>query len=165
MVEFAIMSINVPEDDPSVLKLKEAKDLVARINVAGREVYQMERSFDVLEKVASNEGIGGQFASMGVGLGTGVGIGHVVGNNLSGMINTNPNTPPPINSAQTYYVYLNGQQVGGQTIQQISLYAQQGIVTADTLVWTSGMPTWVKISEVPQLASLVAPIVPPPINP
>lgn len=165
VVEFAIMSINVPEDDPSVLKLKEAKDLVARLNVAGRDVYQMERSFDVLEKAASNEGTGGQFASMGVGIGAGVGIGNAVGNNLSGMINTNPNTPPPIISAQTYYVYLNGQQVGGQTIQQISLYAQQGVVTADTLVWAPGMPAWIKISEVPQLASLVAPIVPPPINP
>lgn len=164
VVEFAIMSINVPEDDPSVIKLKEAKAFVARLNVAGRDAYQMERSFDVLEKAASNEGAGGQFASMGVGLGAGVGIGNVVGNNLNGMINTNPSTPPPVNPAPTYYVYINGQQFGGQTIQQISLYAQQGVITADTLVWTPGMPAWAKISTIPQLASLVSPIVPPPIN-
>jgi hypothetical protein len=125
----------------------------------------MERSFDVLEKAASNEGAGGQFASMGVGLGAGVSIGNAVGNNLGGIINMNPNTPPPINPAPTYYVYLNGQQIGGQTIQQISHYAQQGIITADTLVWTPGMTTWAKISTVPQLASLFSPIVPPPINP
>ena len=164
IIEFAIMSINVPEDDPSVIKLKEAKALVARLNVAGRDVYQMERSFDVLEKAASNEGAGGQFASMGVGLGIGAGIGNTVGNNLGNMINTNPNTPPPIPNTQTYYLYINGQQVGGQTIQQIVAYAQQGIVNGETLVWIPGMPTWVKLSTIPQLANLVSPIVPPPIK-
>ena len=160
IVEFAIMSINFPEDDPSVVKLKEAKALVARLNVAGRDVYQMERSFDVLEKAASNEGAGGQFASMGVGLGVGAGIGNAVGN----YFNTNPVTPPPVNFEQTYFVYLNGQQLGGQSVQQIASYIQQGLVTGDTLVWAVGMPAWVKLSSIPQLASLVPPVVPPSIN-
>ena len=165
IVEFAIMSINFPEDDPSVVKLKEAKALVARLNVAGRDVYQMERSFDVLEKAASNEGSGGQFASMGVGLGVGASIGNNIGNNVGNVLNTNPVTPPPINAVPTFYVYINGQQIGGQTIQQIASYAQQGIVNGDTLVWMPGMPAWVKLSTVPQLAHLVSPIVPPPVNP
>ena len=159
------MSINFPEDDPSVVKLKEAKALVARLNVAGRDVYQMERSFDVLEKAASNEGSGGQFASMGVGLGVGASIGNNIGNNVGNVLNTNPVTPPPINAVPTFYVYINGQQIGGQTIQQIASYAQQGIVNGDTLVWMPGMPAWVKLSTVPQLAHLVSPIVPPPVNP
>lgn len=164
IVEFSIMSINFPEDDPSVVKLKEAKALVARLNVAGRDVYQMERSFDVLEKAASNEGVGGQFASMGVGLGVGAGIGNAVGNNVGTYINTNPVTPPPLTQEQTYFIYLNGQQLGGQTIHQISSYIQQGVVNGDTMVWTPGMPSWVKLSTVPQLSSLVPPVVPPPIN-
>lgn len=164
IVEFAIMSINVPEDDSSVIKLKEAKALVARLNVAGKDVYQMERSFDVLEKVASNEGAGGQFASMGLGLGVGASVGNVVGNNLSGVINTNPNTPPPIEATPTYYIYVNGQQIGNVTVQQISVYIQQGLINGETLVWAPGMPTWVKMSLVPQLATLVPPVVPPPIN-
>ena len=164
VVEFAIMSINFPEDDPSVVKLKEAKALVARLNVAGRDVYQMERSFDVLEKAAANEGAGGQFASMGAGLGVGASIGNAVGNSVGSYINTNPVTPPPLNQEQTYFVYLNGQQLGGQTIGQISSYIQQGVVNGDTMVWAPGMPAWVKLSSVPQLASLVPPVVPPPIN-
>lgn len=164
IVDFAIMSINVPEDDPSVIKLKEAKALVARLNVAGRDVYQMERSFDVMEKAASNEGAGGQFASMGVGLGVGAGVGNAVANNIGGFMNTNPVTPPPVSTEPTYFVYLNGQQLPGQTIQQISSYIQQGQVNGETLVWAIGMPSWVKLSTVPQLASLVPPIVPPPIN-
>lgn len=165
IVEFAIMSINIPDDDPSVIKLKEAKALLARLNVAGRDVYQMERSFDVMEKAASNEGQGGQFASMGLGIGVGMGVGNAVGNNVGQYLNTNPNTPPSVNAVSTYYLYINGQQVPGLTIQQIASYAQQGIVDGDTLVWMPGLPAWVKLSTVPQLACLVAPVVPPPVNP
>lgn len=41
--------------------------------------YAQERSFDVAEKVAANEGAG-QFTNMGVGLGTMVGVGGTIGN-------------------------------------------------------------------------------------
>ena len=87
VIEFSIMSINVPHNDDSVIKLKEAKDLAARLSITGRDIYQMERSFDVLEKAAANEGAGGQFASMGAGLGVGVGVGNAVGNMAGNVIN------------------------------------------------------------------------------
>ena len=49
--------------------------------------YQQERGFDVAEGAAKNEGTGGNFASMGIGLGmmTGVGgtVGGAVGNAVS----------------------------------------------------------------------------------
>lgn len=51
--------------------------------------YQEERSFDVGEKMAENEGVG-EFANVGVGLGimSGIGttLGDKVGNNVSGII-------------------------------------------------------------------------------
>lgn len=51
--------------------------------------YQEERSFDVGEKMAENEGVG-EFANVGVGLGimSGIGttLGDKVGNNVSGVI-------------------------------------------------------------------------------
>lgn len=49
--------------------------------------YQQERSFDVAERVAENEG-SGNFSSAGVGLGMMTGIGGVVGNTVGGMVNT-----------------------------------------------------------------------------
>ena len=62
--------------------------------------YQEERSFDVGEKMAANEGIG-EFANVGVGLGimSGIGttLGDKVGNNVSGIItniDTNQKTCP-----------------------------------------------------------------------
>lgn len=163
IVDFAIMSINVPQDDESVIKLKQAKDLAARLNITGRDVYQMERSFDVLDKAASNEGAGGQMMAMGAGLGAGIGVGNAMGSTAAQMLNINPTTPPQIPQGLTYHLYLNGGQVGGITIQQIQMYIQQGIVNADTLVWTTGMTNWVKLSQISELANLVNHQTPPPV--
>lgn len=166
LVDFSIMSINISEDDPSVRKLREAKDLAARLTIAGRDTYQMERSFDVLDRAAGNEGVAGQMAAMGMGFGAGMGVGGVVGNMSSQMINTNPIAPPPIQEP-TYFIYLNGQQIGNQTIHNIMSYISQGTANENTLVWQQGMPSWLPISQVSQLAQLLnqqtPPLVPPQI--
>lgn len=162
IVDFSIMSITVPQDDESVIKLRQAKDLAARLNITGRDVYQMERSFDVLAKAASNEGVGGQLMAMGAGLGVGVGVGNAMGGMAGQMLNTNPVMPPPIPEV-TYHVYVDGKQIAEQTMQQVSTYIQQGIVTSETLVWTAGMTNWSKASEVPDIASLFNSQTPPPI--
>lgn len=162
LCDFTIMSINVPQDDPSIVKLKAAKDEMARINIIGRDNYQMGRSFDVLETAAGNTGAGGQMAAMGAGLGAGVGFGAMVGQMAGQTMNTNP-TPPPMPLQTTYFVYVNGQQLGGQTSQSISTLIAQGTANGDTLVWSVGMPSWVKLSQVPELAQLLSAQTPPPI--
>lgn len=165
IVDFSIMSINIPENDPSVIKLKQAKDLAARLSITGRDVYQMERSFDVLEKAATNEGAGGQMLAIGAGMGVGVGVGGVLGNMAQQMINANPSTtPPPIPQEQTYYIHVNGSQVPGQTFQSIRDLVRQGIVTGETLAWTIGMANWAKLKDIPLFASLVGNSTPPPIK-
>ena len=165
LVDYNIVSINVPEDDSSFRKLKEAKEKASTINVMGRDIYQMDRSFDVLEEVASNEGVGGQFVSMGAGFGAGFGVGGAIGNMTSQFINTNPmqQVPPSLPTQTTYFVYVNGQQLGGQTSQHIANLISSGVVNADTLVWTTGMPSWLKLCLVPELASLLNNQTPPPI--
>lgn len=159
--EFAIVSINIPQDDPSLLKLKEAKDLAARLKITGRDVYQMERSFDVLEGAANNQGTGGSMVGMGVGFGVGAGVGQQVGQMAGNIMNTNPVVPPPLPQQPTYFVYVNGQQLGGQTPQMIQQLIMQGIVTRDTLVWAQGMANWTPAAQVPTLAGLF--ITPPPM--
>ena len=159
LLEFSIMSINVPQDDPSLLQLKQAMATRARMNVAGKDVYQMERSFDVLDKAAENESnIGGPLMGIGVGMGVGNALSRVASSNLD----TNPQpAPPPLPQETTYYVYLNGQQIGGQTAAQISQMLTRGQVNGDTLVWTAGMANWAPIKSVPALAAMCPPPVPP----
>ena len=162
ITDFSIMSITVPQDDESVVRLKAAKDLAARLSITGRDVYQMERSFDVLEKAASNEGAGGQMMGMGVGLGAGISVGTTMGNMAGQVINTTP--PPPIPSEKTYYLYINGTQLANQSVRQIQELIARGAVSHETLVWTVGMPEWVQISTMPELSQLFSNVVPPPIK-
>ena len=163
LVDFNIMSINVPDDDPSIQRLKEAKDFAARLKVTGKDVYQMERSFDVLETAAGNIGAGGQMVAMGAGLGMGLGVGNQF-SQLAQNINTNPLTPP-IPQQVSYYLYVNGQQVPNQTIQSITALLQQGAINANTLVWKVGMPDWLPIAQMPDFVGLFSQQTPPPIPP
>ena len=161
--EFSIMSVNVPENDDSVIKLKEAKAMMARLNITGKDVYQMERSFDILEKAAGNEGAGGQMIGMGVGLGAGVTAGSKMAQMSSQMINTNP-TPPPLNMDKQYFIHIEGSQIGGQTTNSILALIQQGRANGETPVWTAGMSNWVRLKDVPELSVLLNNSVPPPMN-
>jgi len=100
IVNFYFMSINVPLDDPSVVKLKEAKDLTAKVKITGKELYQMDRSLDILDNAAKNEGgVAGDLMGAGLGLGLGAGVGNQMGN-ISSNLNTKNNPPLPCNIPQ-----------------------------------------------------------------
>ncbi len=164
IIEFSIMSITFPQDDESVIKLKNAKDLAARLNITGRDVYQMERSFNVLEAAANNEGAGGQMMGLGVGLGAGVSVGNTVGNLAGQYMNTNPQQVPPVpQTTPLYYLVINGQQVPNLTSDNISTYIANGMANASTLAWTPGMTNWLPISQIPELANLLNSPTPPPL--
>lgn len=152
LVNFYFLSVNVPQDDPSFLKLKEAKDLAARLKITGKDVYQMERSFDVLDIAAANEAGGGNMLNMGVGLGAGINVGNQVGNLAAQNLSTN--SVPPIPQANTFFVAINGAQQGPFDVPTIRDLVNQGTISNNTLVWKQGFPNWVSILSVPELASL-----------
>jgi membrane protease subunit (stomatin/prohibitin family) len=166
---FYLMSINVPESDPSVIKLKEAKDLAAKVKIAGKDVYQMDRSFDVMDTAAQNEGTMGGTMGAGMGIGLGFGMGNQMGN-MAGNMNVGQNQqsqspqtpPPPPNQNVQYYVLINNQQNGPHSIDSIKLLISQGQITKDTLVWKEGMAEWGNIIEQNDLKLLFGAVPPPP---
>jgi membrane protease subunit (stomatin/prohibitin family) len=158
IVNFYFMSINFSEEDESIKKLKEAKDLAARIKIMGKDVYQMDKSFDVLEKAAQNEGMSSTFVGAGVGMGVGMGIGNQMGN-MSNMINTNPQTPPPP-PVSTYFVYLDNQQSGPYEINDLHRLIIEGKINRATHVWKQGMPNWEVLGNVTELKA-IADMIPP----
>lgn len=92
IVNFYIMSINIPESDPSVKRLKEIKEKAMYINTVGKDVYSFDRSMNVMETAAGNEGNSGNLMGAGMGLGMGLGVGGVMGNqmsNISSQMNSN----------------------------------------------------------------------------
>lgn len=158
---FNIMSINVPEDDPSFIKLKKAKELAAQVKIAGQDIYRMERTFDVMEKAAGNEGSGAGLIGMGMELAAGMSMGQQMGNALQASVPP-LQTPPPLPQAASYYLVVNGQQQGPFDAQTVGAYIQGGQVKADTLVWKQGMPAWGKLSGLPEFAGYFN-VMPPPI--
>ena len=140
---FTIMSISVKDDDESFRKLKEAKDLAAKISVVGTQNYKMERSFDVLDKAAANgAGIMGSSLQIGAGLAVGTQVGNIV----SGHLNVNPQAAPPI-PVTLYYLAINGVQQGPYNFEQIKSMITSNSVTPNVLAWKEGMAAWASLSS------------------
>ncbi|HUY82106.1 MAG TPA: SPFH domain-containing protein [Acidobacteriaceae bacterium] len=78
LVQFNVHSINVPESDPAARTLKAALAKKAEMGIVGF-TYQQERSFDVMQTAAGNEGNAGSVMGAGMGLGMGLGVGAPLG--------------------------------------------------------------------------------------
>lgn len=68
LAQFNIHSINVPENDEAVITLRKALAKRAEMGIIGF-TYQQERSFNVMETAAGNEGTAGGVMGAGLGLG------------------------------------------------------------------------------------------------
>lgn len=157
---FNAIAINVNENDPSFQKLKETKDSLARINIMGKENYQMERSFNVLDSAAENEG--GGLIGAAVGIGAGVGVGTQIGAMVKEHINTNPTTPP-LQTAQ-YYIGVNGQQQGPFDFDSVRNLITTHQIDENVLIWKRGMTNWSRIGNVAEFNDVLNNC-PPPLPP
>ena len=105
----------------------------------------------------------------------GLGMGFAMANKMvSGTAGSMPAMgaaapPPPPAPAAAWHVAANGQTLGPYTMQQMASGVSAGQLTAETLVWSAGMPSWVAAGQVGPLASLFAmssaPPPPPPPTP
>ncbi|MBI3288943.1 MAG: SPFH domain-containing protein [Elusimicrobia bacterium] len=78
LVNFYLNSVDVPEDDETVIRLKRALSDKAELDILG-DKYQQKRGFDVMEKAAGNEnGAAGAGLGAGFGLGAGLGVGQIL---------------------------------------------------------------------------------------
>jgi membrane protease subunit (stomatin/prohibitin family) len=171
---FRLMSISVPDDDPSVVELKRAKANAARRRIEGTG-YAQERGFDVLMAGAGNPGLGGTLANAGASLGMGTAMGVMMGQAVGGAmmpqgapsgVYPSPMGPPPMGpppmgvpfgAAPSFFVHFNGQQAGPFDMEVLRRATQAGQMTPATPVWRQGMAGWAPAGNVPELASLFAP--------
>jgi membrane protease subunit (stomatin/prohibitin family) len=127
--QFSIGSINVPEDDPAVISLKMALAKKAEMGILGFN-YQQERSFDVLQAAASNEGVAGGVMGAGLGMGLGVGIGGPIGNYMGGISqHLQPATAPAPASAD--FVGIDSYEKKIEVLSKLSKLRDQGILSSD----------------------------------
>ncbi len=78
LVRFAVESINIPDDDENVKRLKKALADKAEMNIMGDD-YKVKRTFDTMEKAAENDGMAGGMVGAGMGVGMGQQMGSMMG--------------------------------------------------------------------------------------
>lgn len=149
LLNFNVISINVPEDDESIQELKKAKSIMARLNITGKDTYRMTRTFDVLETAAANESNGGNLLNAGIGLGAGV----TVGQQLLANASTALGEVPPAIHQQIYYLAIGGQQKGPYTLAEVQSLLKQAQITSETLCWKKGMKQWQAIKDFSEFAN------------
>jgi len=81
LTQLNIHSISVDESDSAVAKLKDALARKAEMSILDFD-YRQQRSFDVLEAAAGNEGAAGAVMGLGLGAGAGAGLGLSLGRTL-----------------------------------------------------------------------------------
>lgn len=85
LVNFYVNDISVPDDDPAVIKLKDALAKKAEMDIIGYN-YTQERSFDTMGSAAANPGGGAApFMGAGMGMAMGVGLGNAMGGAMGNM--------------------------------------------------------------------------------
>ncbi|HTD38464.1 MAG TPA: SPFH domain-containing protein [Candidatus Limnocylindrales bacterium] len=92
--QFNVNSISVPDDDPAVRTLKSALAKRAEMSIVGFN-YQQERSFDVMQQAAGNEGTAGTVLGAGLGTGIGLGVGVPIGQGMGQIAGAMQFAPPP----------------------------------------------------------------------
>lgn len=64
----------------------------------------------------------------------------------------------------SYYLLIDGEQVGPVEIESVAGMVERGEIGRDTLAWTAGMKDWAPIADIGELASLFDPAnMPPPV--
>jgi len=175
----------IEPSEESMAKIEKRDDLFFTDSRIGN--YERQARADALKTMAANPGPGGLAAG-----GMGMGMGLAMANQMGGAYGMNPmgmnpammgaglgmaagaagaTAPPPPPQSASWYLSVSGQQLGPLPQNQLPAYAQQGQLTAETMVWKQGMAGWAPAGSVPELAALfgappqqAAPPTPPPMG-
>ncbi|MBN2079536.1 MAG: SPFH domain-containing protein [Spirochaetes bacterium] len=101
LVRFAIESINVPQEDESVKRLKKALADKAEIGIMGQDDYKMRRTFDTMEKAAGSDGMAGGAMGAGMGFGMGNQMSNMMGQAMGSATGTAQIVCPSCNTPNT----------------------------------------------------------------
>jgi len=168
-----VENISVP---PSV---EEALDKRTSAGMVGDlDKYMTYQSGVALEASASAPG---GAAGAGIGMGAGLAMGQQMANNMGQpvgqrgqsthwhddgrRVQANPTSakalPPPLPGGTRYHVAIDGESTGPYSVEGLQQQLGNGVITAETLVWASGMADWQEVSQVAELSDLFR--APPPL--
>ena len=154
-----LVNVSFPEE------VERALDARAGMNVVGDLLRFQQYQLAASTPIAAANPAGG-VAGAGVGVGMGLALartpgafGTPGGADPAGRGPSDPVAPAP--PGELWHVAEGGRALGPFTRAQLSEAAAAGRLRADSPIWAPGMTTWVPASEVPALAVLFAPPIPP----
>jgi len=160
LVEVQVQDIGLPEE---VEKAIDKRGAIAA--VGNLQAYTQYETASAIRDAANNPG---GAAGAAVGLGAGVAMGAQMINTmapamgLGGAAGAGAHAaPPPIPGGAMFHVAVGQSQTGPFDLGALGQQAASGQLTRSSLVWRAGMASWVKASEVPELAGLFANTPPP----
>ena len=158
-----IVNISFPAE------VEQALDARASMSVIGDVAKFQQYQLGVSMPVAAENPAGG-LAGAGVGVGMGMAMangmvppmaGGVAGAAAGGAVGAATAPPPPPVDVH-WHLVENGVTVGPIGSAQMSAAIQAGQVGAATLVWSTGMASWMPAGNVPALAAAIRGATPPP---
>ena len=156
---FIIENISVPPEVEAALDKRTQMGVVGDL-----DAYTKFQTANAIEDAAQNPG-------GGAGEGIGIGLGMAVGSRMANQLNPQQPAaqppaaaPPPLPAGEQWFLGVGGQQQGPFDRAALATQAQSGTLTADTLVWRSGMAQWTAAKDVPEVAAVLG-AVPPPLPP
>ena len=171
LTKFLVENISLPE------VVEEALDKRTSMGVIGNMTTYTQMQFaDSLKDAANNPTRGGNLAGDAMGAGIGLAMAGQLAQQMVNPQNSQPvgvqpqnplgfnpqqNVPPPMPPQTMYHVAVGGVQQGPFPVIQLQQMVQQGQLTRETLVWTTGMAAWAAANSVPQLSQLFGAVPPP----
>lgn len=164
---FIIENVSLP---PEVEAAIDKRTQMGVLGDLGR--YTQFQTAEAIGDAANNPGGAGE----GLGIGLGVGLGQRAAAAMAQppaapqsqpQLQPQPQQqagPPPLPDAAQWFLGLDGQQVGPLAVADLRARAADGSLTAETLVWRSGLEQWSRADAVPEIARLL-PQAPPPLPP
>ncbi|MCC6782956.1 MAG: SPFH domain-containing protein [Planctomycetes bacterium] len=147
-----IVNISLPEE---VEKALDARSSMGVLGDLGRfQQYQMGAA---MTQAANNPAGGG---AEGLGMGMGFAMAQQMARSFAG---SGPAVAPPPVPAAAWHVAQAGAALGPFEAAQLPQLVRSGQLGPNTMVWCAGMAAWTPAGQVPQLAALFGPPVPPPI--
>jgi membrane protease subunit (stomatin/prohibitin family) len=138
-----VVNVSVPAEVEQALDSRTSMNVIG--DLAAYQAYQLGQAMPV---AAANPA--GGLAGAGVGVGMGMAIASPM---LGGALRGAPPGPPPP-PAVLWWVAAGGQTQGPFTPEQL---ARSGLLSSNTLVWSTGMSDWQPAAQVAALAPLLPP--------
>jgi membrane protease subunit (stomatin/prohibitin family) len=156
-----IVNVSVPAEVERALDARASMNAIG--DIGAFQAYQLGNA---MPEAAANPA--GGLAGAGVGLGMGLAMTQSMGGMMPGSGTPPSGAPAPVTAAPPppiptvmWHVAENGNAVGPFSAAQLAQAVAAGRVARETLVWSTGMESWVAAGEVEALSAIFAHMPPP----